>query len=306
MDDLFKKSGLEPLISIETNASLITEKLAKEASERNIRLGVSIDGFDCIQNTHRPMISGQPSFDKVIRGINIISKYENLKNFGVVSVLTSKSFPYLEKIIEFFAVDLGITTFKLNLVKDNPVMKDAGLCLSEEQIAMSQKILINKLVELNDRGYFITELNVQEKLMNLLVRSKSNICTSRGCMGGTKMIAFDQDGLIYPCDITDYKEEAIGNVHDGGDLIELVKSAKCSRDFFNTKIIETCNTCSFHFFCKGGCTTAIKYKLGRVEGVDYQECIANKNLYPELINLILTNPKSVYNLTRKRVILNND
>lgn len=302
MDDAFKAVDLYPLISIETNASLITEQLAKEASERNIRLGISIDGFSEIQNMHRPLMSGAPSFEKMKQGIEIISQFDNLKQYGVVCVLTSHSFPFLRDIIDFFGTELKIKCFKLNLIKDNPVMKDAQLCLSNEQITEAQNILIDKLIELNQRGYEITELNVQEKLMNLLVRSKSNICTSRGCMGGTKMIAFDQDGRIYPCDVTDYKEESIGDVHTSGDLIELVRTAKKQkREFFARKYSKDCDQCPFWFFCKGGCTTAIKYKLGKVEGVDHQECLANLSLYPRLINIILTNPKAVGGLTRHRV-----
>lgn len=304
MDDIFKAAGFSPLISIETNASLITPQLAQEADRRNIRLGVSIDGFEAIQNFQRPFANGQPSFRKMMQGLNILSQYEHLKNFGVVTVLTSISFEHLEALIEFFAVELKIPCFKLNLVKDSPVMKDKGLCLSEKQIYESQQILIRKLVELNQRGYAVTELNVQEKLMNLLNRSKSNICTSRGCMGGIKMIAFDQDGRIFPCDLTDYKEESIGTVQDGIDLIDLIVKAQKDKEFFNIKHSESCATCPYHFFCKGGCTTAIKYKKGKVEGVDQQECVANRSLYPELIHLILNDPKAVKALTRGKVTLN--
>ena len=302
MDDAFKAADLHPLISIETNAGLITENLAQEASERNIRLGISIDGFSEIQNMQRPLASGAPSFDKMRQGVEIISKFDNLKQYGVVCVLTSRSFPFLADIIEFFGVELGVKCFKLNLIKDNPMMKDAHLCLSNEQIMKSQKILVDKLLDLNQRGYDITELNVQEKMMNLLVRSKSNICTSRGCLGGIKMIAFDQEGRIFPCDVTDYKNEAIGDVHTGSDLIEMVKKAKKKgKDFFSHKYGKDCANCPFWFFCKGGCTTAIKYKLGKVDDIDYQECMANQSLYPLLIKIILSNPSAVCGLTRHRV-----
>ena len=118
------------------------------------------------------------------------------------------------------------------------------------------------------------------------------------------MIAFDQDGRIFPCDVTDYKEESIGDVKQGGDLIEMVKAAMSSRrDFFNKKHSTDCDNCPFWFFCKGGCTTAIKYKLGRVDGVDHQECKANLALYPRLIDIILNNPKKVLGLTRGSVRL---
>ena len=123
MDDAFRAADLHPLISIETNASLITEKLAEEASRRNIRLGISIDGFSEVQNMHRPLMSGDPSFEKMKRGIEIISQFDNLKQYGVVCVLTSLSFPFLGDIIEYFGTELKIKCFKLNLIKDNPVMR---------------------------------------------------------------------------------------------------------------------------------------------------------------------------------------
>lgn len=268
MDDAFKTADLHPLISIETNASLITEELAKEASERNIRLGISIDGFPDIQNMHRPLMSGAPSFEKMKRGVKIISKFDNLKQFGVVCVLTSHSFPFLGDIIEFFGTELQVKCFKLNLIKNNPVMKDAQLCLSDEQITEAQNILIDKLIDLNRRGYEITELNVQEKLMNLLVRSKSNICTSRGCMGGTKMIAFDQDGRIYPCDVTDYKEESIGDVHVGGDLIELVRTAKNKKEIsLRRNIVRIVANVPSGSFVKAAARLPSSTKLEKLKGL---------------------------------------
>lgn len=303
MVNRFRAVGLTPLVSIETNGSLITEELALECQKLHIRLGVSIDGHEIVQNMHRPLASGKPSFDKMMKGVEILKRHVAKGGFGVVSVLTAKSLPYLEEIIEFLAKEIGVRCFKLNLIKDNPVMKDAGLCLNKQQITDAQIRLLNKLLELNQQGYSITELNVQEKLMNLLIRGKSNICTSRGCMGGRKMIAFDQEGRIFPCDITDYKDEAIGDVHDRPNMIELVMGSLHSRDFYNKKHSDECDTCAYHFFCKGGCTTAIKYKLGKVEGIDHQECAANKALYPELIKQILSNPVGIENLTRGRVKL---
>ena len=304
MDDLFRKHGLTPLISIETNAGLITEEIAQEAAARNIRLGISIDGHAIVHNYQRPKFGGHDSFDDMRRGVEIVSKYDQLKKFGVVSVLTSYGFPHLDEILEFFATELHVRCFKLNLIKDNPVMQEKGLCLTEAQITEAQQILVRKLVELNRRGYAITELNVQEKLLNLLIRGKSNICTSRGCMGGVKMIAFDQEGRIYPCDITDYKEEAIGSVYDHEDLVDLLQQARPTREFFTSKRDVRCDDCPVFFYCKGGCTTAIKYMKGRIDGIDTQECAANRALYPALIELILSNPEMIEPLTRGNVRIN--
>ena len=61
------------------------------------------------------------------------------------------------------------------------------------------------------------------------------------------------------------------------------------------KLNKTDNLTSLH--------RMLKYKKGCVSGVDNQECIANKTLYPELIKLILSDPDAIFPLTRGRVQL---
>jgi uncharacterized protein len=222
---------------------------------------------------------------------------------GIISVFTRYSLPHLEDILEYFAVELNIERFKMNIVKDSPVMKDKDLCLTPDEIADYQVRLLNKLVELNRRGYPIVELNVLDKLQNLLTRNKSNICISRGCMGGKKMIAIDQQGMIFPCDITDYKEESVGSVHEGEDLVEMLEKAHQTSDFFALKKSERCSTCPWWFFCKGGCTTAIKYKKGKVNGVDSLECLSNRAMYPALVDLVLNEPDAVAMLTKNKIAI---
>jgi uncharacterized protein len=119
-------------------------------------------------------------------------------------------------------------------------------------------------------------------------------------MGGKKMIAFDMEGRIFPCDITDYKEESIGSIFDGEELINLLEKAHKEKDFFSVRETELCSECPWWFFCKGGCTTAIKYKNGHVSGVDVSECVSNRTLYPELVDLILNEPEMVKVLTKNK------
>jgi len=301
IQDKLYDNDVKAVITIESNAALITPKLAREAHERDIRLGVSIDGLPETHNLQRKLANGKPSFDKMMEGMKNLRDAGYGNRHGIITVLTRNSLPLLEEMLEYFAVELKIDRFKLNIVKDSPVMKDKGLCLSDDEIIDYQKRLLKKLVELNQRGYPIIELNVLDKLQNILTRNKSNICISRGCMGGKKMIAFDMDGRIFPCDITDYKEESIGDVFKGGDLVDLLKIAHKEKDFFALKNSDNCDTCPWWFFCRGGCTTAIKYKYGEVKGVDKLECISNRAMYPELVNLVLNQPEMVKILTKNKI-----
>jgi uncharacterized protein len=301
MHDMFLAAGLKPVFVIESNAGLITKEIAAEAYKRDIRIGVSIDGPPELHNSQRKLASGKPSFEKMYEGMQNLREAGFGQRHGVITVLTRNGYPHVEEMLEYFAVELGIDRLRLNVVKDSPMMKDKNLCLTGEEIADFNKRLVKKLIELNKRGYPITEINVVDKLNNLLTRKRVNICNSRGCMGGKKMIAFDQDGRIFPCDITDYKDEAVGSVFDGEDLVELLTRAHSQKSFFRPKEDPDCAGCTWAFFCKGGCTNAILYKKGEISGIDQQECITNKTLYPALIDMIMQEPGVLKTMTKNQI-----
>ena len=112
------------------------------------------------------------------------------------------------------------------------------------------------------------------------------------------MIVFDMNGYIYPCELTDYVEERIGNIKDG-DLLELINSAKNTKDYFKKKEETDCLFCSWKYFCKGGCS--IKAKLAKSK-IDKLECAINSTLYPIMIDSILNNPKLINKLLNTEII----
>lgn len=107
------------------------------------------------------------------------------------------------------------------------------------------------------------------------------------------------DGYIYPCELTDYVEDRIGNVKECEDLIEMVKDAQLNRSYFKKKEDFSCSTCSWRYFCRGGCS--IKAKLSGAKKDDL-ECTINKTLYPIMIESILNNPMMVNKLLNAEII----
>lgn len=106
------------------------------------------------------------------------------------------------------------------------------------------------------------------------------------------MVSFDMDGNIYPCELTDWPDECLGNVDDGRDLIDMVLESS-EHPYFNTKHKEECDQCPWWYYCRGGCTSAVKYIQPRIEGVDETECAMNLTLYPLLTKLLLQNQEEM-------------
>ncbi|MEJ2637180.1 MAG: radical SAM protein [Calditrichia bacterium] len=284
-------------ITIETNGCLVTPSIARQLNEMDIGVGVSLDGLPEIHDSQRPTAAGKPSFEAVLKGINNLWDAGFRDKLGFVTVLTRNNKDDLNNILDYYVAALDINKFKLNVVKDSPNLQDKGICLSPAEYAELQLTLLNKLLDLHRKGYSITEFNIRDKLLNLLIRGKTNICISQGCLGGTKLIGFDQSGNIYPCDLTDLPEFSLGNIEDG-DLILLISESRKTNEFFTRKWSLSCGNCPWWFYCKGGCTSSLKYRRNKIEGVDPFECAANRTLYPALLNLIETDPEVLEPLTQ--------
>ena len=297
MQDYFKQNKLFPKFSIETNATLITPQIAENLFRRKISVGISIDGYEDIHNIQRPFNNGKGTFKKVIDGIHNL-KEAGYTYFGTISVITSLSVDHIEDIMDKMVKEFGIMNLKFNLAR---VDKNSCLNVPNSKIPEFIDKLINKLIMLIEEGYPVTEGNILERVYNLLLRRERNICKSRGCMGGKRMVSFNRKGLIFPCEMTDYPEESIGNIYDRKDLIELVRNATLKNPYFEEHKISECKTCPWWYYCRGGCHTAIKYKEESYTGIDEVECLINRLVYPKLIEFILRKPAIIKQLTQDKI-----
>lgn len=282
--EFFEKKHSYPEITIETNGTLLDDKTVELLKNNNIHLGVSIDGTELIHNIQRPYMHGEESFDKVILGIRNLQNagYEGL---GSITVITKNNYNKINEILDFFAKEL-----KLNSVKLNPLRKTSSndyLGIELEEIEEFTDSLLRKLIELNKAGYKIIDSNIANKIKNLIIRPDENICNAKGCMGGKGLISFDKTGKIYPCEMSDYPEECIGNINSGTDLCENIKEAQKTHSFYKTKKADICNTCPWWYYCRGGCSSTIKFTSKEVCSIDVGECDVNRILYPKLVRLIL-------------------
>lgn len=125
---------MNPQITIETNALLLSKGLMKELYQRGISIGVSIDGYQKIHDSQRVIHSGIGTHQVVERRIRSIQKlYGN--DISTITTVTRNSLENLEDIIEYLAVDLGLIHIKLNFVHRSCFAMNDDLCLYAEEIA---------------------------------------------------------------------------------------------------------------------------------------------------------------------------
>ena len=290
--------GLDVNFIIQTNGTLLSKENVAILKQCRINVGISLDGFEMVQNYQRPYNTGHNSFDDIICGI------ENLREanmgYGLLSVITKNSMEHIEDIVDFFVKKLGSKSIKFNIMRPNIYATD-DMGVPYEKISTFIKRFINKIIAINEEGYTLWDTNISDKLCNLSFGFSGNLCKANGCQGGKQIISFDKYGNIYPCELTDNKDVILGNIFDDKkDLKMLIEEATKKNEYFSERKVEACDSCCFRPFCRGGCPAAIRYAAdGRK--IDTTECLINQALYPELIKLLLNKPKMAQRLMRNDV-----
>lgn len=281
----FEKTELEVTFDIETNGSLITPEIAEKLFRWGIQIGVSLDGPPQLQNRQRSFVGGMSSAEAVEQGIQNLQKYYG-NNIGGITVITRHNFNHIKEIMDYFIYKIHLHSMKFNLVRDNPHATEKRLALTTDEIMWFVGELFEYLNAYHLLGAKFSEGNIEVRLKNLLERSRISCCISNGCQGGRCMISFDQNGNIFPCEMTDFLEEKIGSIYDGKKLDEQIEQAMEKNRFFLPKKDEKCEKCPWWCYCGGGCSSRNRY-LNRDGQVDEVECALNKAIYPKLIEGIL-------------------
>lgn len=281
----FEKTDLHVSIDIETNASVITEEIAKRLSDWGIHVGISLDGPPEIQNAQRRLVTGEDSSRLVERGIRNLQKcYQG--DFGGIAVITKHNFRYVKEMLDYYIYKLHLKSMKFNIVRDNEHAPEQSLALSEEEILWFACELMDYLQAFRQIGAEFSEGNLEIRASNLLSRSHMSCCISHGCQGGRNIVSFDQYGNIFPCEMIDFPEEKIGSIYEKEDLNQQVERAMEKNRFFLPKKDERCKGCPWLYYCQGGCSSRNRY-LNRDGQIDRVECCLNRVMYPRLIEYIL-------------------
>lgn len=283
MAAFFRSSPIHAAIDIETNASLITEELAGLLRSAGIRLGISIDGPEWVQNTHRPSKGPHSSYQMTMAGIETVRKHFG-DNFGIISVVTKHSIHSAHELVSFFRDEQHFKYVKFNLVRDNQFAREQALVPSLEQVEAFYSSLFDAVIDGWKNGKPFTEGTIQTRLENLLYASRKNCCESCGCTGGRAIFSFDRSGNIFPCEMTDFQHEKIGSIYEPLSLESLLTARKDSL-FFQTRKEPQCDVCPWWFYCRGGCTSRVHY--ANETGIDRYACIINKTLYPRIAQFLL-------------------
>lgn len=244
--------------TIQTNATLINDDYATFFKENNFLVGVSIDGPQDIHDNFRNDKCGDPTFLKVMRGIELLHRYA--VDFNTLTTINKASEGRGLEVYQFLK---SIGSHYMQFMPVFEYVNQKNNIVSPEN---ENSILANWSVNPVEYGKFMCDIfdcwvkyDVGSYFVNLFDSTLANYCGlnpgsciySETC-GANAVI--EHNGDIYPCDHFVYPNYKLGNVKEN-TLKEIISSEKNIRFGVDKRnaLSNQCIRCKYYFACHGEC-----------------------------------------------------
>ncbi len=256
--------------TIQTNGTLLNEDFASFFSDNDFLVGISIDGPEDIHNKYRKDKGGAPTFDKVIRGINLLYRYG--VEYNTMTTVNKASegrgvevYRFLKQLGTRFMQFMPVVEhvkYPLNASgkpdkKARPFIVDPGTEGARISPWSVNAIAFGKFMcDIFDA--WVVE-DVGQYFVNLFDCTLANWC---GVQPGTCVYAetcggnsvLEHNGDLYSCDHFVYPRYKVGNIFET-PLRELMMSAQQSKFGIDKRggLPFKCARCKYFFACHGEC-----------------------------------------------------
>jgi len=251
-------------IAIVTNGFALTEYMDILKSKRIREIQVTLDGADELHNQRRPLRGGNPTFYKIVEGIDLA--LANNLTINLRAVIDKENIYGLVELARY-AIEKGWTKnplFKTQLGRNY----ELHYCQSGNTKLLSRlefyetlyKIIKQypEIVEFHRPAFSITKYLFENgELPSPLFDS---------CPGTKTEWAFDYTGKIYSCTATVGKPGSeLGTFYPE---VTLAKEKVTEWEERDVTSIPECRECSLQLACGGGCAAVSSNRTGKIQSPD--------------------------------------
>ncbi len=269
-----RRPGQRILNTLQTNATLLDDEWAGFLKEHGFLVGVSIDGPRVMHDAYRVDKGGKPTFDRVVRGIDVLRRHE--VDWNALTTVNAANGDHGREVYTFLRDDLGarfiqlipvverVTPEVLPLAEagwghrrgDRPLYRQQGNLVTHRTVGAEQygRFLVDVFEEWvrHDVGdVFVQEFDTA--LAHWLGMHQSGLCVHARTCGAA--LALEHNGDVYSCDHYVEDDYRLGNIAAGRTLLELATSPQQAA--FGSAKLDTlpsyCRHCDVRFACNGGC-----------------------------------------------------
>jgi uncharacterized protein len=250
--------------ALQTNGVLLNDEWGHFFSEHPFLVGISIDGPRELHDTYRVDKGGQPTFDRVMRGIEILRRYS--VDFNTLTTVHRANSRFPLEVYRFLRdCGSGFLQFIPIVERVATQVTQDGLVLVSPSFSDQAKVsdwsveplqfgnflctIFDEWVR-NDVGKAFVQLF--DVSLEMWCGMEASLCVFRPTCGSA--MAIEHNGDLYSCDHFVYPENRLGNIMES-PLVRLVTSPQQTQfgDAKQSTLPQYCRDCEVRFACNGEC-----------------------------------------------------
>jgi uncharacterized protein len=250
--------------AFQTNGVLLNDAWAEFFRENHFLIGISIDGPRHLHDAYRVDKGGQPTFDRVMRGLGKLKEHNvdfntltTVHRANVESPLEVYRFlketgsgymqfiPIVER-ISSHATGEGLHLVSPDFSGEAPV---APWSVGPRQFGRFLCAIFDEWVRRDVGRYFVQLFDVS---LEMWAGLEASLCVFRKTCGAA--MAIEHCGDLYSCDHFVYPENRLGNIMESP--LETLVTSEQQRQFGAAKestLPRYCRECDVRFACNGEC-----------------------------------------------------
>ena len=250
--------------ALQTNGTLLDVEWCKFFRENDFLIGISIDGPREMHDRYRVDKGGNPTFKKVLSGLNLLKEHQ--VEFNTLTVVNRENAKNPLEVYRFLRKH-GSGHMQFIPLVEREGSAEGLLTLAEPPTPDNAESAVTSWSVLpRDWGNFLCAIfdewirrdvgkvfvQLFETQLGIRMGMPSSLCVFGETCGNA--MAMEHNGDVYSCDHYVYPQYLLGNIADS-NIIELVESPK-QRKFGQDKkdsLPAYCRRCEVRFACNGEC-----------------------------------------------------
>lgn len=250
----YRKPGMQIYNTLQTNGVTLDDDWCDFFAQHNFLIGISLDGTPALHDAYRVDKGGQPTFDRVMAGIDLLKKHG--VEFNVLTTVHAANADHPLEIYRFLRDEVGAAYVQFIPIveRDNDTGFQEGNQVTARSVTAQQygDFLCRIFDEwvLRDVGQMYVQ--IFDVALAAWVGHRAGLCIFEETCGAA--LALEHNGDLYSCDHYVEPAHKLGNIHLI-PIAELVNSPQ-QWQFGQAKrdtLPQYCHDCEVRFVCNGGC-----------------------------------------------------
>ncbi len=254
LEEQYCRPGQRILNALQTNGSTLTDEWGEFLSQHGFLVGLSLDGPAALHDAYRRDKAGQPTFERVMRGLRLLQKHR--VEYNILTTVHAANAAHPLQVYRFLRDEAGAQFIQFIPIveRNNASGFQEGEQLTDRSVDGAQygNFLIGVFDEWVRHDVGRVFVQIFDVALAAWLGQPPGLCVFNETCG--LALVLEHNGDLYACDHFVEPRHRRGNVMET-PLIEMVGSLQ-QRQFGLAKcdaLPQQCRECDVLFACRGEC-----------------------------------------------------